>query len=99
KRGDLIAGSFDGGAGTLADGVNGRSVTEFCGEIGKHRVEDLGFDGRCGVEVEVDAIHGAISRVGRLREGVNSVPCQEGKKTFASEAQNPQRAEEYRKEN
>ena len=60
ERGDLIAGSFDGGASTLADGVDGGGIAELRGEIGKHRVENGWFDGCGGVEIEVDAIHGVL---------------------------------------
>jgi len=80
KSSDLIAGGFDGGAGTLANGVNGGGVAEFGGEIGKHRVEDGGLDGGGGVEIEIDAVHGASSRVGPLAEGVNSARSQEGER-------------------
>ena len=80
KRGDLIAGSFDGGAGALADSVDGGGVAEVGGEIGKHCVEDGGFDGGGGVEIEVDAIHGVISRVERLSARVNSAAGQKRKR-------------------
>ncbi len=93
KRGDLIAGSFDGGAGALANSVDRSGVAEVRGEIGKHRVEDGGFDGGGGVEIEVDAIHGVISRVERLSARVNSAAGQKRKKRFATEAQSPRRKE------
>jgi len=93
KRGDLIAGGFDGGAGALANSVDRGGVAEVGGEIGKHRVEDGGFDGGGGVEIEVDAIHGVISRVERLSARVNSAAGQKRKKRVATEAQSPQRKE------
>jgi len=93
KRGDLIASSFDGGAGALANSVDGGGVAEVGGKIGKHRVEDGGFDGGGGVEIEVDAIHGDISRVERLSARVNSATGQKRKKIVATEAQSPQRKE------
>ena len=96
KRGDLIAGSFDGGTGALADSVDRGGVAEVDGEIGKHRVEDGGFDGCGGVEIEVDAIHGVISRVERLSTRVNSATGQKRKKTVATEAQSPQRHRVHR---
>jgi len=88
---DLIASGFDGSAGALADGVDGGGVAEFGGEIGKHRIEDGGFDRGGGVEIEVDAIHGATSRVGRLAEGVNWAAREE--KRFATESQSAPRTE------
>ena len=60
EGGDLFAGGFDGGAGALAGGVDGGGVGEIGGEIGKHGVEDLRVDGRRGVVIEVDAVHGAV---------------------------------------
>jgi len=45
KRSDLIARGFDRGAGALADGMDGSGVAELGGEVGKHHVEDFGFDG------------------------------------------------------
>ena len=61
--GNLFASGFDGGAGALAEGVNGRGVAEVGGEVGKHGVEDRGIDGGGGVVIEVDAVHTAINRI------------------------------------
>src|SRR5260370_19009822 len=61
--GNLFASGFDGGAGGLAEGVNGRGVAEVGGEVGKHGVEDRGIDGGGGVVIEVDAVHTAINRI------------------------------------
>lgn len=35
----------------------------------KHGVEDLGLDRRRGVEIEVDAVHGALLRIQRNGNG------------------------------
>ena len=69
ERGDLFASRFDRGASLLAERVNGRSVAELRREIGQHGVEDFGLDGRGGVVIEVDAVHGAVYRIllGRSR--------------------------------
>ncbi len=91
ERGDLFAGSFDGGAGVLAEGVDGGGVAEFGGEIGEHGVEDGGVDGSGGVVIEVDTIHGS----GRIRiEGMGAGRKQSAKiKKFNTEAQKgPQRS-------
>src|SRR5262249_19750048 len=71
KGSDLITGGFDGGAGTLADRMDAGSVAEFGGEVRKHRIEDLRLDGRCGVVIEIDAIHEASLSVERRRSMVN----------------------------
>ena len=63
EGGNLFAGGFDGGAGALARSMDRGRVGEFGREIGKHRVENGGFDGRGGVEIEVDAVHKAIYRI------------------------------------
>jgi len=63
ESGDLFAGGFDGGAGTLPKSVNGRGVAEVGGEIGEHGVEDGGVDGGGGVVIEVDAVHTAMNRI------------------------------------
>jgi len=68
EGGDLFAGGFDGGACALAGRVDRGGVGEIGGEIGEHGVEDLGIDGRRGVVIEVDAVHGAILRIQRKRE-------------------------------
>ena len=66
KGGDLFASGFDGGAGALADGVDGGGVAKLRGEIGKHRVEHGRFDGGGGVVIEIDAVHGSgIFRIAR----------------------------------
>ena len=57
QSGDLFAGSFDGGAGALAEGVDGGSVAKIGREIGKHGVEDGRVDGSGGVMVKVDTMH------------------------------------------
>ncbi len=59
----MFAGGFDGGAGALARSMDRGRVGEFGREIGKHRVENGGFDGRGGVEIEVDAVHMASHRI------------------------------------
>jgi|SRR5271167_452718 len=66
ESGDLFAGGFDGGAGTLARGVDRGGIRKIRGKIGEHGVEDLGLDGRRGVVIEIDAVHGAVLSI--LRE-------------------------------
>ena len=44
QESDLFAGGFYSGAGALARGVDGGGVAELGGKIGKHGVEDGGFD-------------------------------------------------------
>ena len=63
ERCDLFASGFDGGAGALAERVNGGGVAEVGGKIGKHGVEDGGIDGGGGVVIEVDAGHTTINRI------------------------------------
>ena len=63
QGGHLFAGGFDGGASALARCVDGSGVGKFGGEIGKHGVEHFRLDGRGGVEIEVDAVHGASHRI------------------------------------
>ncbi len=63
QHGHLIAGGFDGGAGALAGRVDRGSVAEFGGEIREHGVEDGRLNGRGGVVIEVDAVHGAAFRI------------------------------------
>ena len=38
ERGDLLASSFDSGAGLLAEGMDGGGIAELRGEIGEHGV-------------------------------------------------------------
>jgi len=57
QKSDLFAGGFYSGAGALAGSVDGGGIAELGGEVGKHGVEDGGFDGRGGVVIEVDAWH------------------------------------------
>lgn len=63
KGGNLFAGGFDSGAGTLTWRVDGGRVAEFPGEIGKHRVEHRRLDGRRGVVVQVHAVHRLSLRI------------------------------------
>ena len=68
----LFAGGFDGGAGALAGRVDRGGVGEVGGEIGEHGVEDLGVDGRRGVVIEVDVVHGlclSILRPAKVEAG------------------------------
>jgi hypothetical protein len=74
ERGDLFAGRFDGGAGALAGSVDGGGVGEVAGEIGKHGVEDLRVDGRRGVVIEIDAVHGVASLRIHPNTGVGDEP-------------------------
>ncbi len=57
ESGDLFASGFDGGAGALAESVDGGSVAEIGREKGKHGVEDRRVDGSGGVMVKVDTMH------------------------------------------
>ena len=63
EGGDLLAGGFHRAAGTLTGSVDGSSVAKFLGEIGQHGVEHFWLDGSGGIEIEVDAVHGAIHRI------------------------------------
>ncbi len=77
QGGDLFAGGFNGGAGLLAEGVDGRGIAEVAGKVGKHGVEDFGLDGRGGVVIEVYAFHGDALRIlpiaGRVAKGERKV--------------------------
>ena len=57
QSGDLFASGFDGGAGALAESVDGGGVAKIGREKGKHGVEDRRVDGSGGVMVEVDTMH------------------------------------------
>src|SRR2546427_1667008 len=61
--GNLFARCFHSAAGTLTGSVDGSSVAKFLGEIGQHGVEHFRLDRRGGVEIEIDAVHGAIHRI------------------------------------
>ena len=70
ERGDLFTGGFDGGAGALSEGVDGRGIAELRGEIGEHGIEDGGVDGGGGVVIEVDVLHGSgIFRIEGMEAG------------------------------
>ena len=60
ERGHLFAGGLDGSASLLAESVDRRSVAEFAGEVGEHRVEHFRLDGGGGVVIEIDAVHGML---------------------------------------
>jgi hypothetical protein len=38
--------------------MDGRRIPVFAGKEGKHGVEDFGLDGRGGVVIEINALHG-----------------------------------------
>ncbi len=57
KSCDLFAGGFYPCASALAGSMDGGGVAEVGGKIGKHGVDDRGFDGGGGVVIEVDAGH------------------------------------------
>ena len=54
----LRAGVLDGGPRPLAEPVEARGVAEAAFEPGPHRLEHARVEGRRGVVVEVDALHG-----------------------------------------
>ena len=43
--------------------VDGSGVAKFLGEIGQHGVEYFRLDRRRGVEIEINAVHGASHRI------------------------------------
>jgi len=57
ELGNLLARGLDGSTGVLAEGVDGGGVAEFGREVGKHGIEDFGFDRGGCVVIEVDAVH------------------------------------------
>src|SRR5260370_41461644 len=63
EGGNLFAGGFDRGAGTLTGSVDRSGVSEFRGKIGQHRVEHFRLDGCGGVKIEVDALHKPTHRI------------------------------------
>ena len=63
EGGDLLAGGFHRAAGTLTGSVDGSSVAKFLGEIGQDGVEHFRLDRRGGVEIEINAVHGATHRI------------------------------------
>ena len=61
ERGDLFAGVLDGGAGALAEVVDGGGVAEGLDEKRPHGLKHLGEQRRGGVGVHVDAAHRVLS--------------------------------------
>jgi len=59
----LFTRGFNGGAGALAECMDGRGVAKVGREVGKHGVEDSRIDGRSGVVIEVDAVHTTTNRI------------------------------------
>ena len=54
----------------MAERVDGGGIAVFAGEIGQHGAEHFRLNGRGGVVIEIDALHGARSRIGLgLAEG------------------------------
>ncbi len=72
ERGDLLAGMLDGGAGTLAEVVDGGGVAEGFDEERPHGLKHLGEQRRGGIGVHVNAAHRASFIVTRAVFGVIS---------------------------
>jgi hypothetical protein len=68
---DLLARHVDAVPSFPSEAVNAGGVAEALGEVGHHRRQDVGVDGRGGIVVEIDASHDVphlVMRPARPRE-------------------------------